>query len=116
MSEIIILSVPTPVEYLKALASEHYIGMVKSVVDIDREIMAVGGSLHSDEERVLLESGSLQQNLWGINIYFDVDEQDRIEFDSMINMRPTTGNKSRGVDDLEIQKKIISVTRRLIMF
>jgi hypothetical protein len=116
MPEIKVLSVPTPVEYLRTLASEQYMDMVKGVVDVEKEIIAVGGSLHSDEESFLLESGSLQQNLWGINIYFDVEEQDRIEFDSMINLRPSAGNKTRGIDNLELQNRIRYITNHLIIF
>lgn len=116
MLEIKILSEPTPVETLKSMASEQFIDMIKGVVDLEKQIIAVGGSLHADEEKELLESGSQQQNLWGINIYFDVDEEDRIEFDSMINIRPTQGNKSRGVEDLKTREKIISIINRLIIF
>ena len=36
---------------------------------------------------------------------FDIDE-DFIEFDSMINLRPSWENRSRGVDNEEIQRKI----------
>jgi hypothetical protein len=75
MTEIEIFSHPTPIETIKGLTSEQFMDMVKGVVDIEKEIVAVGGSLHSDEERVLLEGGSLQQNLWGVNIYFDVEEE-----------------------------------------
>ncbi len=116
MPEIKIISNSTPVEAIRALALEQFMDMVKGVVDVEREIMAVGGSLHSDEEKLLLEAGSLQQNLWGINIYFDVDVEDRIEFDSMINLRPSEGNKSRGVGDLKIRERIISITNHLIIF
>lgn len=87
--------------------------LVKAVVDIDRRIMAIGGALHADEEQVLLEDGSLQQNLWGINLYPADLSDSWIEFDSMINIRPTQGNRSRGVEDMETQKKIRSVVSSL---
>ena len=99
MSEIKIITSSVAIAELKNMASKQLVDMIKAVVDIEDKIIAVGGSLHADEEKKLLDSGSLQQNLWGINIYFDVDEEDRIEFDSMINIRPTQGNKSRGVED-----------------
>lgn len=116
MSEIKIISNPTPIEAIRELASEQFMDMVKGVVDVEKAIIAVGGSLHSDEEKLLLEAGSLQQNLWGINIYFDVEEEDRIEFDSMINLRPSDGNKSRGVEDMKIRERILSITNHLINF
>lgn len=114
MDGIKIITEPVAIGVLKEMASSQFIDMIKAVVDIDLEIMAVGGSLHADEEKLLLENGSLQQNLWGINIYFDVEPEDRIEFDSMINIRPSQGNKSRSVEDLNNQRKIISITNKLI--
>lgn len=87
---------------------------VKAVVDIKKVIMALDAELHADQEALLLEKGSLQENLWGINIYPDLPNEQRIEFDSMINLRPSFGNRSRGVDSLEIQKKIIEIVNKLI--
>jgi hypothetical protein len=76
--------------------------------------MAVDGELHADEEALLLERGSRQADLWGINIYPEIAGQDRIEFDSIINIRPSRGNRSRGVDDPEIREKIFQVVARLV--
>ena len=78
--------------------------LVKAVVDIEKEIMIVDAELHADEELMLLDHGSEQKNLWGINLYPDrIGNDNWIEFDSMINLRPSWGNKSRGVDDPNIQ-------------
>lgn len=109
-----IISGPVSLADLKAMAQGGFGNMVKAVVDVDREIMAVDGELHADEEALLLESGSQQKNLWGINIYPELEGADRIEFDSMINIRPSQGNRSRSVDNLEIREKIIRVARKLI--
>lgn len=87
---------------------------LKAVVDIDKEIISIGAELHSDEEAQLLDEGSGQQNLWGINIYPDKEGEQRIEFDSMINIRPKQGNRTRGVNDPETKKKIIEVVNNLI--
>ena len=89
--------------------------LVKAVVDIEKELMAVDGELHADEEALLLQNDSRQENLWGINIYPELDGVDFIEFDSMINLRPSQGNRSRGVDNPEIQKKILAITTKLII-
>jgi hypothetical protein len=89
--------------------------LVKAVVDIEKGIMAVGGGLHADEEHILLEDGSQQENLWGINIYLDDRSESWIECDSMINIRPTQGNRSRGVEDERIQQKIRLVTSSLVL-
>jgi hypothetical protein len=78
-------------------------------VDVEKEIMAVDAELHSDEEELLIENGSDQKNLWGINLYPALDDDEFVEFDSMINLRPSLGNFSRGVDDPQIRGKIISI-------
>jgi hypothetical protein len=99
---------------LKEMAEKMFGNLVKAVVDIERGIMAVDGELHADEEAMLLENGSKQENLWGINVYPEMTGEDFVEFDSMINLRPSQGNRSRGVDNPEIQKKILEVTNKLI--
>jgi hypothetical protein len=78
--------------------------MVKAVVDVEKEIMAVDAELHADEEALLLEKGSRQEDLWGINIYPEMPENERIEFDAMINLRPSQGNRTRGVDAPETRE------------
>jgi len=77
-------------------------GMVKAVVDLRRGIMAIGEELYSDEEVVLLEDGSMQEDLWGINLYPSILEDDFVEFDSMINVRPRHGTRSRSVEDVSL--------------
>jgi hypothetical protein len=88
--------------------------MIKAVVDINRRIMAIGGELHADEERVLLDDGSTQADLWGINLYTEIEHPDWLEFDSMINLRPNQGNRSRGVEDPSIQQQILTIVEDLV--
>ncbi len=97
------------IDELKQMAENMFGNLVKAVVDVDRGILAVDAELHSDLEALLLENGSKQKSLWGINLYPEMLDDEYIEFDSMINMRPSQGNRSRGVDDGEIRKKIIKV-------
>jgi len=99
---------------LKNRAENSYGDLVKAVVDVEKEIIALDAELHADEEKILLEQGSKQENLWGINLYPEMTGQDFIEFDSMINLRPAHGNRSRGVDDEATRKKILSVVNKLI--
>ena len=99
---------------LAVLAKERFGDMVKAVVDVRQGIMAVGGELHADAEQKLLEQGSQQTDLWGINIYPQQPRNEWIEFDSMINVRPAQGNRSRSVEDPGVQKKIIAVVDRLV--
>ena len=99
---------------LVEIARNQFGDLVKAVVDIEKEIIAIGGELHADEEALLLEQDSRQENLWGINIYPNQTGDDWIEFDSMINIRPSQGNRSRGVVDLGIQKKIKDIVNKLV--
>ena len=69
-------------------------------------ILAVGGELHADEEALLLDQGSNQADLWGINIYVDQPRESWVEFDSMINIRPSQGNRSRSVEDKATKEKL----------
>jgi len=98
---------------LKQMA-DMFGGMVKAVTDVDRGLLAVDAELHSDLEALFLENGSKQKNLWGINLYPDLSGDEFIEFDSMINMRPSQGNRSRGVDNEEIRKRIIAIVSKRI--
>ena len=109
-----IITSPISKEKLKESAREFFIDFAKAVVDIERGIMAIGGEFHVDCESVLLENGCKQPNLWGINIYTEKPSSERIEFDSMINIRPKQGNRTRGVDNEEIREKITAIVNKLI--
>lgn len=99
---------------LKEMAKNMFGDFVKAVVDIEKNILAVDAELHADEEGLLLENGSKNENLWGINLYPDIQDDDWIEFDSMINLRPSQNNKTRGVENPEIRKKIIAIVNKLV--
>ena len=96
------------------MAEQQFGDWIKAVVDVSRGIMAVGGELHADDEAALLSDGSRQGDLWGINLYPAVRGPDWIEFDSMINLRPSQGNLSRGVDDERIRDRIREVVGGLV--
>jgi len=102
------------IEELKKLAQNSFGDLVKAVVDIEKKIMIIGGELHADEEVLLIENGSEQKNLWGINIYPEIKDKNWIEFDSMINLRPSQGNRSRGIENPEMQKIIIEIVEKLV--
>lgn len=103
------------IDEIKEMSAKMFGNFIKTVVDIEQGIMAVNGELHADEEMLLLEDGSKQENLWGINIYPELTGDDFIEFDSMINLRPSQGNRSRGIDDPNIQNKIIEIVNILVV-
>lgn len=99
---------------LKEMSKKMFGNLVKAVVDIEKGIMVVDAELHADEEAYLLENGSKQKNLWGINFYPELTGEDFVEFDSMINLRPSQNNTSRGVDNPQIQKQILDVVNKLV--
>ena len=99
---------------LKKMAVESFGNLVKAVVDLDRELVAVDAELHSDLEALLLQDGSKQKNLWGINIYPEMQGEEFIEFDSLINIRPSQGNKSRGVENQEVRAKIVAIVNKRV--
>lgn len=99
---------------LRALAAEQFGDMVKAVVDVRRRVMAIGGELHSDEESELLGDGSRQEDLWGVNLYPGESGEDWIEFDSMINLRPAQGNRSRSVEDPALRETIRTIVNSLV--
>ncbi len=100
---------------VKALAHEQYQDIIKAVVDVEQEIMGIGGELHVDIQSLLVEKeGSKGADTWGINLYLDKTGDDFIEFDSMINLKPNSGNRSRDVEDEEIKKKIREIVGKLV--
>jgi len=101
-------------QQLEKMAKDKFGNLVKAVVDVERELVVVDGELHSDEEAYLLSRGSKQENLWGINLYPELKGEDFIEFDSTINVKPSFGNSSRGVDNLQIRKKIVEIVKKLV--
>lgn len=101
-------------EELKQMTTALFGNLVKAVVDVDRELIALDGELHSDLEALLLEDGSKQKSLWGINFYPELQGDGFIEFDSMINVRPSQNNMSRGVDNEEIRQRIVEIVAKRI--
>lgn len=80
---------------LSSMSDKMFGRLVKAVVDLRKQIMVVDADMHADQEKFLLEKGSLQDDLWGINLYPENENEDFIEFDSMINIRPSQENFSR---------------------
>ncbi len=94
---------------LRHMAAEMFGDMVKAVVDVNRRILAVDGELHADLEALLLENGSSQKDLWGINLYPEMQGDEFVEFDSMINVRPSQGNKTRGISSEEVRRQVMQI-------
>ncbi len=91
---------------LKDLAKEFYEDLIKGVVDIERQVVALGGEMHSDAEEVLLRNGSKQSDLWGFNILLDKTKEECLIYESFINIRPRDNNKELEVKNPEIREKM----------
>jgi len=100
----------TPEEF--KIAAEHFSGYIKVVVDLEREILVAGGDKHSDEEKMLLEDGSAQKNLWGGGLDLKTKE---IDYNSMINLRPSQDNPSRDILSTEIRTKFDEIVKKILL-
>jgi hypothetical protein len=101
---------------LQKLAENMYGDLVKGVIDLKQRILVLDAEMHADEEVYLLENGSLQSDLWGINLYPDkFGADDFIEFDAMINIRPRQGNMTRSIEDESIRFEIIDLISQKVI-
>ncbi len=99
---------------LARLVREYFEDMVKYVVDVERRAAAVGGELHADAEKLLLDAGSRQANLWGANYYPGRGRDECIEFTALINIRPSQGNRSMEIEDPVVRERVREITFALI--
>lgn len=115
MTDIRIIKTPITRTELKAIAKERFGDLVKAVVDINKEIMGVGGELHVDIQSLLVEKeNSAGSDTWGINIYPEIRGEGFIEFDSMVNLKPASGNRTRDINDENIKEKVIGIVNDLV--
>ncbi len=90
---------------------DRYENMIKIVVDIRRRYLAGGGEMHADCESALLDDGSEQDDLWGANWF---PHEQRIEFESLINIRPRLGNRSILIQDESLRRQVEAVTDEIL--
>jgi hypothetical protein len=109
-----ILQKPVSREELKRIAENTFGDMVKCVADVRMNLLAIDADLHADLERLLLDNGSAQEDLWGFNLWVEEEGEDFVEFDSLINIRAWQGNPSRDVLNLEVREAIKSVVAKFI--
>jgi len=89
--------------------------VVKVVVDIEKGIMAIDAEVHSELRELLIrEENSNHRSLWGINLVPDREDEGFVVFDSLINLKPGMGNKTRGIDDTGIREKINAIINKLV--
>lgn len=107
---------PTSLLFLWENKETDFTEMIKIVVDIERKIIGIDSELHADIEELLLEDGSMQQNLWGANVYpFKKNSDDFIEYTSFINIRPSQNNRSMEIQDGNIKNTIKKIIYELLI-
>ena len=102
-------------EQLNALCKQWFEDMVKVVVDVEREMVAIGGELHADAEALLIEKGSNSKNIWGANFYPWHTPEDRIEFTALINICPNQNNPSMEILDNDIKTQLKEIIEKNIL-
>lgn len=100
---------------LQEMAKRMYGSIVKADVDVAKKIVLVDMEMHADGEAYLLENGSQNKDLWGINFHPDKFGTDEfVEFDSMINIRPSQNNFSKSIDDEQIRNTILEIVDEVV--
>jgi hypothetical protein len=105
---------PIAIDDVRRLVPGRFRDFVKGVVDLRRGVMLIDADMQADQQAALLAEGSDQRDLWGINLYPQLEGPDWLEFDSMINLRPSFGNRSRGVDDDGTREAISTLVSTLV--
>ena len=106
---------PIAIATLTRMTERMFGNLVKAVVDVERGTMAIDGEMHADEEALLLGDGSRQTGLWCVNLHPGAfGTPDFIEFDSVINIRPSQENRTRSVDDPAARAQVVAVVDRLV--
>ena len=113
--EIILVNQKISKEVLKKACETWFATMVKVVVDIAQNRLALGGDLHSDAEVLLLNSGSIQDNLWGANFYPWEPPENRIEYSALINIRPGQNNRGMEIEDAAIRDRVKEIIENLLL-
>jgi len=115
MNDIRIIAKKISKLHLKDQCDRWFGDMVKLVVDVEKEIIAIGGDLHADAETMLLEQGSDQKNLWGANFYPWNSPDQRISFIALINIRPHQDNPSLEILNEAIKHKVNTIIETLVL-
>jgi hypothetical protein len=115
MDEIVIVTESISVDDLKTLAQKSYGHLIKGVVDIEREVVAFGGEWHIQANMKLSEKGSSQADCWGFNVVFDLPKDSWIEYKSLINIRPLSGNRNIEVQDDKIRERMKKIINKKII-
>ena len=109
-----IISEPISKKEILKKYNHFFKNMIKAVVDLKKEVIALDGELHADLEELLIENNSKQEDLWGINLYPKKPLKERIEYTALINIRPSQNNSGMEVESAKVRKKIEKIVNKLI--
>ena len=109
-----LIETPTDLKKIWQERESGFVDLLKIVIDIDRKIIAADAELHADLEELLLSEGSLQENLWGANLYPEKSGDDLIEYTAFINIRPSQDNRSMEIEDEDIRLQMQSIIKKLL--
>ncbi len=110
-----IISQPVKLSELWEAREVDFTEMMKIVVDVGQNILAIDADMHADLEQILLLEGSRQQDLWGANVYPLNEKNERLEYTSFINIRPSQGNRSMEVMDQPLRSKMAEIVNLLLL-
>jgi len=102
------------IDEIKEFAKNWYGTMIKGAVDIEGGRIALGGDYHIEDSEKLTSTGSKFENIWGFNVRFEENADGVLEFDSMVNIKPNLGNRSRSIADEEVVKKAKEIIYKFI--
>ena len=114
--EIKIIKEKITLNELNEMAKDGFGDFVKGVCDIEKGVLAFGGELHSDCYERLIENGSQAEDIWGFNIFPELPKEKYLEFTSLINIRPSVGNRSMEIQSEEIKKKIVKIIEEVVIW
>src|SRR3989338_6782807 len=92
------------IEKLKELFGVY----IKTVIDVKRKVCSAGAARHFESEKILLEEGSKQSDVWGGGMDLDTKV---IDFKSFINIRPSDNNRSNEIQNQETIKEFEKLTK-----
>lgn len=87
---------------------EQFDTYIKTVIDVKKKICSAGCDRHFESEKILLDKGSKQKDLWGGGI--DINTQ-VIDCNAFINIRPQQGNTSNEIQDSAVRKEFERLTK-----
>ncbi|MEO6509228.1 MAG: DUF5674 family protein [Patescibacteria group bacterium] len=91
-------------------AKLEYKTYIKVTMDVEKEIVAIGGEYHFDAEQELLKVGCTQETIWGGGV--DLIAK-RIDYNAMINIRAGV-NYSTEISDQEVKQKFTSLVKKYL--